>query len=165
MYPGIDPLDAAMVTPTGDAFRNAYFRNRINQVQLRWHYDHDDGFLDSIDFGVSYVDSKVRSAFGTIQNDDTWGGAGPASDIPDDIFTLVTLPDKFPGLAQSGMIDSFYTFDFERLADLVEENYQACSDPVTGVARSEEHSSELQSLMRNSYAVFCLNTTHTTTTN
>src|SRR3546814_19644861 len=75
MYPGIDPLDAAMVTPTGNAFRNAYFRNRINQVQLRGHYDHDDGFLDSIDFGVSYVDSKVRSAFGTIQNDDTWGGS------------------------------------------------------------------------------------------
>src|SRR3546814_13365807 len=96
MYPGIDPLDASMVTPTGDAFRNAYFRNRIDQVQLRGHYDHDEGFLDSIDFGVSYVDSKVRSAFGTIQNDDTWGGAGPASDIPDDIFTLVTLPANFP---------------------------------------------------------------------
>src|SRR3546814_10201752 len=32
------------------------------------------------------------------------------------------------------MIDSFYTFDFERLADLVEENYQACSDPATGMA-------------------------------
>src|SRR3546814_4002717 len=27
--------------------------------------------------------------------------------------------------------------------------------------RSEEHTSELQSLMRNSYAVFCLKTTHT----
>src|SRR3546814_14445349 len=46
----------------------------------------------------------------------------------------LTLPDKFPGLAQPGMIDSFYTFDFERLADLVEENYQACSDPATGMA-------------------------------
>src|SRR3546814_5460531 len=28
---------------------------------------------------------------------------------------------------------------------------------VQGTARSEEHTSELQSLMRNSYAVFCLN--------
>ncbi len=132
MHPGIDPLTAALITPTGNAFRNAYFRNRINQVQFRGRYDHDGGFLDSIDFGVSYVDSKVRSAFGTIQNDDTWGGAGPASDIPDDIFTLATLPDKFPGLAQSGMIQSFYTFDFERMADLVEQNYQMCSDPLTG---------------------------------
>lgn len=132
MHPGIDPLNAALITPTGNAFRNAYFRNRIDQVQLRGQYDHDGGFLDSIDFGVSYVDSKVRSAFGTIQNDDTWGGAGPASDIPDDIFSLVTLPDKFPGLAQPGMIESFYSFDFERLANLVEQNYQMCSDPLTG---------------------------------
>src|SRR3546814_3571494 len=29
-------------------------------------------------------------------------------------------------------------------------------DLLDGVARSEEHTSELQSLMRNSYAVFCL---------
>src|SRR3546814_13034430 len=100
MSPGIDPLDASMVTPTGDACRNAYFRNRIDQVQLRGHYDHDEGFLDSIDFGVSYVDSKVRSDFGTIQNDDNRGGEGLASDIPDDILTLVQLTDKFPGLGQ-----------------------------------------------------------------
>src|SRR3546814_13814600 len=115
-----------MVTPTGDAFRNAYFRNRIDQVQLRGHYDHDGGFLDSIDFGVSYVDSKVRSAFGTVQNDDTWGGSGPASDIPDDIFDLVSLPDKFPGLAQPGMIPSFYTFDFERMCSERRRVGQAC---------------------------------------
>lgn len=135
MHPGIDPLNAALITPTGNAFRNAYFRNRIDQVQLRGKYDHDGGFLDSIDFGVSYVDSKVRSAFGTIQNDDTWGGAGPASTIPDDIFSLVTLPDKFPGLARDGMIQSFYTFDFERMADLVEQNFQTCSNPATGTAQ------------------------------
>ncbi|MDO9368654.1 MAG: TonB-dependent receptor [Sphingopyxis sp.] len=135
MHPGIDALNPALITPTGNAFRNAYFRNRIDQVQLRGKYDHDGGFLDSIDFGVSYVDSKVRSAFGTIQNDDTWGGAGPASTIPDDIFSLVTLPDKFPGLAQDGMIQSFYTFDFERMADLVEQNFQTCSNPATGSAQ------------------------------
>src|SRR3546814_4848369 len=32
----------------------------------------------------------------------------------------------------------------------------ACSTTTCGVVRSEEHTSELQSLMRNSYAVFCL---------
>src|SRR3546814_10555652 len=37
------------------------------------------------------------------------------------------------------------------LANTVIENYR--------VERSEEHTSELQSLMRNSYAVFCLKTT------
>src|SRR3546814_7576490 len=38
-------------------------------------------------------------------------------------------------------------------------------DPDRGHPRSEEHTSELQSLMRNSYAVFCLTkTTHINTT-
>ncbi len=133
MHPGIDPLNAALIQSTGNAFRAAYFRDRIDQVQLRGTYDHEGGFLDSIDFGVSYVDNKVRSAFGTIQND-TWGGAGPASDIPDDIFTLETLPDKFPGLAQPGMIQSFYKFDYERMVDLIEGLYDVCSDPQTGSA-------------------------------
>src|SRR3546814_5696693 len=31
-----------------------------------------------------------------------------------------------------------------------------CARPSSGASRSEEHTSELQSLMRNSYAVFCL---------
>ncbi len=129
MHPGIDPLNAALVTPTGNAFRNAYFRDRINQVQLKGRYDHDDGgFLDSIDFGASYIDNKVRSAFGFLQND-TWGGAGPASDIPDDIFKLVSVPDKFKGLSGAGgtgMIGSFYTFDFERMVGLIDKLYGVC---------------------------------------
>src|SRR3546814_15776292 len=36
---------------------------------------------------------------------------------------------------------------------------------VSGVQRSEEHTSELQSLMRNSYAVFCLKQKNTTYNN
>src|SRR3546814_7091679 len=37
-------------------------------------------------------------------------------------------------------------------------------DPPAIALRSEEHTSELQSLMRISYAVFCLKKKHTTTT-
>lgn len=128
MHPGIDPLDTSLITPTGNAFRNAYFRNEIDQIQLRGRYDHDGAFLDSIDFGVSYVDSGVRSAYGFIQNE-TWSGAGPASDIPDDIFELVTLPDKFkgvPGAGDPAMIQSFYKFDFERMVDLIDGLYGTC---------------------------------------
>jgi len=126
MYPGIDPLNTAIITPTGNAFRTAYFKNGINQGQLNLKYD-GDGLFDSLDFGVSYVESNVRSAFGVIQND-TWGGAGPASDIPDDIFTLETLPDKFAGLQGAGpnMIQSFYTFDFERMVQLIDSKYGTC---------------------------------------
>src|SRR3546814_6447229 len=37
------------------------------------------------------------------------------------------------------------------------EDAVAAGDTIYGVIRSEEHTSELQSLMRISYAVFCLN--------
>jgi len=139
MYPEVDALDPANITPTGNAFRNAYFRDRIDQGQFKGNWDFDSSFLDSIDFGVSYVDNKIRSAFGVLQND-TWGGAGPASDIPDDIFTLVSLPDKFPGLSghnDPAMIQSFYTFDFKRMVDLINGLYGTCTHPLTGTPTGE----------------------------
>src|SRR3546814_6576854 len=37
-----------------------------------------------------------------------------------------------------------------------DQSSQGSEIVVTGIRRSEEHTSELQSLMRNSYAVFCL---------
>src|SRR3546814_7211712 len=60
------------------------------------------------------------------------------------------------------------------LADMSEQGYQPKLLAVTGTngkttvtamtrQRSEEHTSELQSLMRNSYAVFCLKKKHKTT--
>ena len=134
MYPEVDALDPANITPTGNAFRTAYFKDRINQGQVKGNWDFDSSFLDSIDFGVSYVDNKIRSAFGVIQND-TWGGAGPASDIPDDIFTLESLPDKFPRLSghnDPAMIQSFYTFDFERMVGIINDLYGTCTHPLTG---------------------------------
>ncbi|MFL9839496.1 TonB-dependent receptor [Sphingomonas sp. ST-64] len=134
MHPGIDALDASLITPGGNAFRNAYFRDEINQIQLRGSYDHDGGFLDGIDFGMAYTENKVRSAYGFIQNE-TWSGAGPASDIPDDIFTLVSLPDKFGNMDGAGsIIPSFYTFDFERMVGLIESLYGTCSNPQIGSA-------------------------------
>jgi TonB-dependent receptor len=136
MSPGIDPMSAALVTPGGNAFRNAYFKDEINQVQLSGHYDHDGGFLDSIDMGFSYVENRVRSAYGFIQNE-TWGGVGPASSVPDDFFSWVTLPDKFEGIAGAGapgMIPGLFAFNFEQMAELLESNYQICSNPGAGVA-------------------------------
>lgn len=136
MSPGIDPLSAALVTPTGNSFRNAYFKDEITQVQLKGRYEHDGGFLDSIDMGFSYVENRVRSAYGFIQNE-TWGGVGPASSVPDDLFTLVSLPDKFRGIqgaGTAGMIPALYSFNFERMADLLESQYKVCSNPGTGAA-------------------------------
>ncbi|WP_445190803.1 TonB-dependent receptor [Sphingomonas sp. Tas61C01] len=140
MYPGIDPLNASLITPTGNAFRNAYFRDEINQIQLKGHYQHDGDFLDSIDWGFSYVDNKVRSAYGFIQNE-TWGGIDPrgasfgAAAVPDDFFHLTSLPDKFNGVKGSGdpaLAPSIYTFQFEQMAEPLRTQYNICSKPQTG---------------------------------
>src|SRR3546814_6811114 len=44
---------------------------------------------------------------------------------------------------------------------LVDQLHAVAGDLLHLVDRSEEHTSELQSLMRNSYAVFCLKKTNT----
>src|SRR3546814_3115614 len=44
----------------------------------------------------------------------------------------------------------------ERREDLVARHHRRAVPRVAGIQRSEEHTSELQSLMRISYAVFCL---------
>src|SRR3546814_2891752 len=45
-------------------------------------------------------------------------------------------------------------------ADALEDQLARLRDLPAALERSEEHTSELQSLMRISYAVFCLNNTH-----
>lgn len=127
MQPGIDALNPALINATGNSFRNAYFKDTIDQVQLTGKYDHDGDFLDSIDFGFSYVNNRVRSAYGFVQND-TWGGVGTPADLPDDLFERVTLPDKFPGVsgANEGIIPAYYRFDFERMVDLLDSRFGIC---------------------------------------
>src|SRR3546814_5449567 len=49
-----------------------------------------------------------------------------------------------------GLAMEEFGFEADELADIVGDHW-------AGVLRSEEHTSELQSLMRISYAVFCLN--------
>lgn len=123
MQPGVDALDVSAINATGNSFRNAYFRDEINQVQLTGHYDHDGDFLDSIDFGFSYVNNQVRSAYGFVQND-TWTGLGTPGDLPDDLFELVSLPDKFNDA--QGIIPAYYRFNFERTVDLLDQKFGIC---------------------------------------
>ncbi len=137
MQPGIDPLNAANIVPTGNAFRNSYFRDEINQVQLRGHYDHEQGFLDSLDWGFDYTDNKVRSAYSVLQND-TWGGTGgdsaaqraaAAALIPDDLFKLISVPDKFAGISganSAAIVKSFYGFNRPNMVSLLDKAYGIC---------------------------------------
>src|SRR3546814_2418026 len=51
---------------------------------------------------------------------------------------------------------AYYTRATTLYVDVLRDPYDAKVDLAFGPARSEEHTSELQSLMRISYAVFCL---------
>lgn len=128
MHPGINALDAGNIQATGNAFRNAYFKDRINEGQLRGSYDFEGSILDSLDFGVTYIENKVRSAYGFIQND-TWGGSTTKDQLSDDLFTLETLPDKFKGLSGAGdpaMLQQFYTFNFEKMVGFLDDLNGIC---------------------------------------
>src|SRR3546814_9115342 len=58
-----------------------------------------------------------------------------------------------PKLIVAGASTYALHIDFERLARIAHDNGALL---MVDIARSEEHTSELQSLMRISYAVFCL---------
>ena len=133
--PGIDSNDPSLRFATGNAFRNAYFKDEIDQVQLSGNYTPEsDSFLDSLDFGVTYTNNRVQSAFGFIQND-TWGGLGTPDTLPDDLFYEISIADAFRGLEgvdSPNIIQSFYGFDVPSVVDILEREFQICSNPANG---------------------------------
>src|SRR3546814_10574054 len=89
-------------------------------------------------------------------------------DIPDDVKTrrfneILTRQQEcsFKRLQQHiGKTHRVLIDGFSKKSD---KDFSGKSEHNITVVRSEEHTSELQSLMRNSYAVFCLNKTIKTT--
>ncbi len=132
LAPGID-LTAANIRPAGNAFRNAYFRDEINEVAFKGGYDFDSSFIDSLDFGVTYTQNKVRSAFGVIQND-TWGGTLSAADTPDSLYTLTSLPNDLKGAEgynASGIIPNYFKVDTTALIKLLDSRLGICAKSPT----------------------------------
>ena len=128
MYPGSE-ITAANIRPAGNAFRNAYMRDRINEVSLKGGYDFDASFIDSLDFGVTLTDNRVRSAFGVIQND-TWGGTLSAANTPDNLYTATNLPNDLAGMAGSNdpaIIQTYFRIDTASLITLLDKQIGICS--------------------------------------
>lgn len=127
MYPGSE-ITASNIRPAGNAFRNAYMRDRINEVSFKGGFDFDDSFISSLDFGVTYTDNKVRSAYGFIQND-TWGGTLSAADTPDGLFTSTGLPTNLAGMEGSnapGVIPVYFQVDTIGLINLLDKSLGIC---------------------------------------
>src|SRR3546814_1093820 len=89
-----------------------------------------------------------------------WGGGGSDRLIGADGNDYLDGSEGIDHLEGGAGNDVYITDD---ASDVVVEVAGGGTDQVQTTARSEEHTSELQSLMRTSYAVFCLkkkNTTH-----
>ncbi|WP_421838107.1 TonB-dependent receptor [Novosphingobium sp.] len=131
MYPGAE-INAANIRPAGNAFRTAYMRDEINELALRGGYDFDASFIDSLDFGVTYTENKVRSAFGVIQND-TWGGTLSKADTPDDLYTIRDLPADLKGMnvTGNGIIPSYFDVNTPGLINLLNDKLGICGNAQT----------------------------------
>ena len=132
MAPGAD-ITAANIRPAGNAFRNAYFRDEINEGTFHGSYDFDASFIDSLDFGVTYTENKVRSAFGVIQND-TWGGTLSAADTPDSLYTQRNLSNDLKGAEgynASGIIQNYFEVDTTSLIKLLDSKLSICGSATT----------------------------------
>ncbi len=135
MYPGSE-ISAQNIRPSGNAFRNAYMKDRIDEVSLRGGFDFDNGIVDSLDFGVTYTDNKVRSAYGFIQSD-SWGGTLSAGQTPDNLYTLTNLPGRLAGMDGSNgtnIIPNYFQVDTVGLINLLQSQIGICSSPWTGSA-------------------------------
>lgn len=109
-YPdGVSGLDASRMLTSGTAFRNSIMKSEIKQYQFSGNYIFDQGIVTSIDFGVSSLEAKNRSAYSNAQRD-TWGGYGSPEDYPDDIFVQKDLPSAFDDVLGSNgdMLEPFY---------------------------------------------------------
>jgi TonB-dependent receptor len=135
MYPGAEVL-GSNIRPAGNSFRNGYMKDRINEASLRAGYDFDSSLISSLDFGVTYTDNKVRSAFGVLQSD-SWGGTLTAAQTPDELYTLTGLPGRIAGMEgsnASSIIQNYFEINTAGLVDLLENQIGVCSAPWTGTA-------------------------------
>lgn len=127
-FPGFEPIPAN-IRPAGNAFTNQYMKDEINEVALRGGFDFNSSFIESLDFGATYTENKVRTAFGTIQND-TWGGTLSAADTPDDLFVARDLPTDLAGMNGSNdpsIIPTYFRIDTARLIQLLQSRLNICA--------------------------------------
>src|SRR3546814_2065924 len=97
-------------------------------------------------FGISQFDAVINPPQGMIM---AIGAGEKRPWVVDDALAIATV------MSATGSFDH-RAIDGADGAQLMQAFKQIVENPLGLVARSEEHTSELQSLMRNSYAVFCL---------
>ena len=129
---GINTMDPSRYFVTGSSFRNGLFHDKIVQGTARGRYEFDTSFIKSLDFGVTHIDNQTRSAFGVYEQA-AWGGQGTPADLPDDIFSVITVPDKFDGLkgATGDVLPAYLAINTDALTKIFINRFGACNGGPT----------------------------------
>lgn len=112
-----DIFDVGPRNATGSVLHNAYYKSEIQQAQLDGSYELNHDYIDSLDFGFSSLENKIRSAYGNLQADN-WGGvAEDPTTIPNETFgEQYSLPPLFEGLGGANQIlDKYNQINFGSL--------------------------------------------------
>ncbi len=123
--------DVSQYRVNENSFHNAYMSSDIKQLQVNGSYEFASGDIDSVDFGISFIENKVRSAHGSSSRADWGNQLITAADVPDELFTFTTLPNRFDGISggTGNLLPGFYTFNFESMLNLLtEQNVLSCND-------------------------------------
>ena len=115
---GVNGLDPALMSTSGSSLRNSFMKSEIDQLQFRGNYYFDEGIITSIDFGLSGIEVKNRSAYSVAQRD-TWGGYGSPEDYPDDIFLQQDLPGRFDDTLGSNAAEMEPFYYASSMGDLI----------------------------------------------
>src|SRR3546814_5272957 len=93
---------------------------------------------------VSSANAQVRIAF---NDDGAWSYVGTDA---------LGIPANQPTMNFGWLDQGVVQHEFGHMIGMIHEHQNPRDNPIQWDKRSEEHTSELQSLMRISYAVFCL---------
>src|SRR3546814_8783521 len=97
----------------------------------------------------------MTAAYGSSSADGTWTQRD--SFVAIEVGTILALRSMMLPETPTGIVEKLEEFERRLPTQTVRSEEQISTQHFsTPLARSEEHTSELQSLMRNSYAVFCL---------
>src|SRR3546814_5334097 len=106
---------------------------------------------------VAAFHSKYKGGLQFINVRNTTGIPATTPDAPNRGSVAVNVADMtIEGIEADLVIAPSRSFSLSLGGAYTDQNIDRLSVPAIGANRSEEHTSELQSLMRISYAVFCL---------
>src|SRR3546814_839855 len=135
------------IMATGNALRDAYRNERRIELVYEEHRFHDARRWMIADETLGRKVGIMR-VFGRLKAGSSVSVYGYDPENYDYTYTVGTID---PGIENRQWLDKMYFLPIHR--DEINRNGQLTQNP--GYGRAEEHTSELQSLMRISYAVYC----------